>query len=86
MSKRHYLSFLLDIKLACERIFEYTKGLDEETFYNDYKTIDVVVRNLEIIGEAVKYIPEDIRESQKDIPWKKNNRFAKYFDSRIFWC
>jgi uncharacterized protein with HEPN domain len=92
MSKRNPESFLLDIKTACERIFEYTGGLNREEFIADYKTVDAVVRNLEIIGEAVKYLPPHLREKRKDIPWKKiiglrNFLIHEYFgvDELIIW-
>ena len=50
--------YLLHIRDAVNRIFEYSKGGAEE-FLRDTKTQDAVVRNLEIIGEAVKHISED---------------------------
>jgi len=46
--------FLDDIQLAMSRIAEYIKGYDFERFKKDYKTIDAVIRNFEIIGEASK--------------------------------
>ena len=45
--------------------------LQREAFENDDKTVDAVVRNLEIIGEAVKMIPESIRLAHPNIEWKK---------------
>lgn len=49
-----------DILAAIEKINEYTKGYDLQNFEGDSKTIDAVVRNLEIIGEAARHIPDDI--------------------------
>ena len=51
---RTYKMFLDDIQLAMSRIAEYIKGYDFERFKKDYKTIDAVIRNFEIIGEASK--------------------------------
>jgi len=71
MSKRDYRLFLQDILESIERIEEYTEGYDFETFTKDRKTVDAVLRNLEIIGEAAKHIPENIRMQHPEIPWKR---------------
>ncbi|ASI98811.1 HepT-like ribonuclease domain-containing protein [Thermococcus celer] len=71
MSKRDPCLFLTDILEAIERIEEYTEGYDFETFVKDRKTVDAVLRNLEIIGEAAKNIPESIREKYSSIPWRR---------------
>jgi uncharacterized protein with HEPN domain len=52
MSKREPGVLLDDIRTSISKIERYTAGLDEESFLVDEKTIDAVVRNLEIIGEA----------------------------------
>jgi uncharacterized protein with HEPN domain len=54
MSKRSSDLLLLDMKEAAEKILKYTKDLSFEDFLTDEKTIDAVVRNFEIIGEASK--------------------------------
>jgi uncharacterized protein with HEPN domain len=46
-----------------------------DEFILDNKTVDAVVRNLEIIGEAVKNLPEEIRDLRPEIEWKKVARF-----------
>ncbi len=61
MSKRSSDLLLLDMKEAAEKILKYTKGLSFEDFLADDKTIDAVVRNFEIIGEASLRIDEDFR-------------------------
>ncbi|NJF24854.1 DUF86 domain-containing protein [Thermococcus sp. Bubb.Bath] len=71
MSKRDPCLFLNDILKAIERIEEYIEGHDFETFVKDRKTVDAVLRNLEIIGEAAKNVPEDIREKYSSIPWRR---------------
>ena len=63
--------FLLDMKEAAEKILKYTKGLSFEDFLADDKTIDAVVRNFEIIGEASLRIDEDFRFEHPQIEWKK---------------
>lgn len=63
--------YLEDIAQAIEKIFTYTSKLTLKKFSKDPKTIDAVVRNLEIIGEAVKKLPHDIRSKHPDVDWKK---------------
>lgn len=68
---RNWEVFINDIKLCIKRILEYTSNLSYEEFNKDYKTYDAVLRNIEIIGEAVKNIPDEIREKYNFIEWKK---------------
>jgi len=63
--------YLEDILTASERIASYVEGYTRESFGEDPKTVDAVVRNLEIIGEAVKQVPAAIREQAPDIEWTK---------------
>jgi len=70
MSKRTDREFLSDILEAIRRIKAYIAGMAYESFLQDMKTQDAVARNLEIIGEAVKNLSEEIRERHKTIPWK----------------
>jgi uncharacterized protein with HEPN domain len=53
------------------KIGRYTAGLDEGSFLRDEKTIDAVVRNLEIIGEAVKQMPAEFKVRHSTIPWSQ---------------
>ena len=68
---RDYKVYLLDILEAISKINSYVSGLDQKQFISDSKTIDAVVRNLEIAGEAAKKLPETIRLQIKDVEWKK---------------
>ena len=68
---RDYKVYMEDILKAAEKVIKYTAGLSPEDFVRDEKTLDAVVRNLEIIGEAVKNVPEDIRKQFPHIEWKK---------------
>lgn len=52
-------------------IAEYTNGMTKDRFLEDRKTQDAVIRNLEVIGEIVKRIPDDFRSDNAHIPWKK---------------
>ncbi|MBI3609902.1 MAG: DUF86 domain-containing protein [Nitrospirae bacterium] len=68
---RDYKVWLEDILEAIQKIHEYTKGMSFKTFAADAKTLDAVVRNLEVIGEAVKKTPENVRSKHADVDWKK---------------
>jgi uncharacterized protein with HEPN domain len=63
--------YLDDIREACERIMRYSQGLDLNQFVQDEKTFDAVVRNLEVIGEAAKHIPPEVRARYPDVEWNK---------------
>jgi uncharacterized protein with HEPN domain len=72
MSEREWKLFLKDIAKSIDRVIEYTQwNNDREDFFDDYKTFDAVMRNIEVIGEAVKHIPPDIKEQYAGIQWKK---------------
>ena len=59
-----------DICDAVERIASYTTNLSREQFMDDQRTIDAVIRNLEVLGEAAKHIPAEIRAIFPEIDWK----------------
>ncbi len=90
--KRSNRLFLDDIQTAMSRIAEYIEGYDFERFKKDYKTVDAVIRNFEIIGEASKKLDDKIKEKYPDVPWKEmyylRNRVSHaYFgvDYEIIW-
>lgn len=63
--------FIDDILEAIIKIKSYTMKMDYESFIKDNKTVDAVIRNFEIIGEAAKGIPEDIRQKNHEIEWQR---------------
>ncbi|NUM73744.1 DUF86 domain-containing protein [candidate division KSB1 bacterium] len=63
--------FLTDIMQAIDAIEGFVQGLDRDQFEQDDKTVSAVIRKLEIVGEAAKVIPEEIREKYSQIPWKE---------------
>ena len=68
---RDYKVYLDDVLLAIQRIQSYTAEYTKEKFCSDLRTIDAVVRNLEVIGEAVKHIPQAVRDQKTEIEWRK---------------
>ena len=69
MSKRDPILLLNDILDSIEKIKKYTSNLTYETFIDDAKTVDAVIRNFEIIGEAANRLPEDFKDSHFGINW-----------------
>jgi uncharacterized protein with HEPN domain len=89
---RDYKAYLEDIVQAAQKINRYVSGLSVQTFSDDEKTIDAVVRNLEVIREAVRNIPEDIRDKYSKIAWRRiaglrNILIHEYFaiSTKIIW-
>jgi uncharacterized protein with HEPN domain len=68
---RDFNVYLDDILEAIARIRKYVKGLSESGFLADSKTQDAVIRNLEIIGEAARQIPEAKRAQFPQLEWRK---------------
>ncbi len=92
MSKRGDKLYFEDIINSIEKIEKYVDGMNVEEFYNDFKTIDAVVRNLSIIGEAANNLSENIKIKNPDIPWNevvgmRNKIIHEYFgvDEEILW-
>jgi uncharacterized protein with HEPN domain len=84
--------YLQDILVAMTRIAEYLEGFTFDQFKKDYKTVDAVIRNFEIIGEASRKLPDHIKENNPDLPWDemyllRNKVSHEYFgiDYEIIW-
>ncbi|RMF91419.1 MAG: DUF86 domain-containing protein [Methanobacteriota archaeon] len=92
MPERDQRLFLADIVEAIEKIERYTKGMGLENLLSDTKTMDAVVRNLEIIGEAVKNLDAKIIKAHPEVDWKgiagmRDRLTHGYFgvDPKIVW-
>ena len=71
MSRRTVPLLVEDIWEAVEKIGRYVSGLNRDAFVRDDKTVDSVVRNLEIIGEAAQRLPQNFKTQHSDIEWPK---------------
>ena len=74
---RDFEQRLDDIIESCTRVADYIEGYDLAKFEDDYKTQDAVIRQFEIIGEAVKHLPEGVKLQEPAIPWRQ---FAGFRD------
>ena len=70
MSKRDDTTILEDIRAAIDRILTYSQELEYDDFVTDIKTQDAIIRNIEILGEAVKLLSEKTKEKYPNVPWK----------------
>ena len=89
---RSYRMYLDDILISIDRISEYIENYTFIDFKRDYKTVDAVIRNFEIIGEASKNLPDELKEKYSDVPWEemyllRNKVSHEYFgvDYEIIW-
>ncbi len=76
-----YLQDILDAMLAIE---QFVEGISFDEFKTDDKTSSAVIRKFEIIGEAAKQIPEEIRNKYPLIPWKEMAGMGKFRDTSLF--
>ncbi|MBX2914431.1 MAG: DUF86 domain-containing protein [Cyclobacteriaceae bacterium] len=67
---REFRHFIDDILESIQKIEDYSLNLSEEDFQFNFEKQDAIARRLEIIGEAVKNIPVDVKNQFTDIPWK----------------
>ncbi len=69
MSPRDWMLRIRDIIQAIDHVERYTAGLSFEEFQADQKTIDAVLFNLQLIGEAARHVPEDVTSRYPQIAW-----------------
>jgi uncharacterized protein with HEPN domain len=92
MTRREHGDYLQDILDSINDIQEFLQGISFDAFLKDKKTINAVVRSIEVIGEAAKNIPESLRQRYPNIPWKRmagmrDKLIHEYFgvDLEIVW-
>ena len=62
---------MADMKACCERVAQYTSGLSREEFEKQRMAYDATLRNLELLGEAARHVPDVVRALAPDIPWRR---------------
>jgi len=67
---REWRFYLDDMIGFCERVLDFTAGIDQIQFDSDRMRFDATVRNIELIGEAATHIPTGIRQSSPGVPWR----------------
>ncbi len=92
MRPRDWRIRLEDILEAMDRVSRYTLGMSFEEFSRDARTVDAVVRNLEVIGEAARHIGPELEAQHPEVPWgrmrgMRNVLAHEYFgvDLAILW-
>lgn len=92
MSSRPITLYVTDMKEAIAKIEAYVHHMTFADFEKDSKTVDAVVRNIEVIGETAKHIPQQLRLKHVEIPWKeivgaRSKAIHEYFgiDLEILW-
>ena len=90
--KREYDDYVHDMLENAEKALFFVQGMDYDGFYTDDKAVYAVIRALEIIGEAARQIPEDIRQSNPEIQWReiaamRNKLTHEYFgvNTKVIW-
>lgn len=82
--KRDYKVYVDDILESIKLIEEYIQGKDKANFTEDVKLQDAVLRRLEIVGEAVKHIPDEIKIKYPEVEWKKISGARDIFAHEYF--
>lgn len=93
MTDRDHSDYLNDILASIHEAIEFTSEMTFEEFSGDRKTINAVIRSLEVLGEASRKIPDYIKAEAPEVPWKRmagmrNKLIHEYFgvDLEIVWA
>ena len=90
--KREYEDYLRDMLENAEKALSFVRGMNYDEFCVDDKAVYAVIRALEIIGEAARQIPENVRQSNPEIQWReitamRNKLTHEYFgvNTKVIW-
>jgi len=90
--KREYEDYLRDMLENAEKALSFVQGMDYDGFCTDDKAVYAVIRAFEIIGEAARQIPENVRQSHPEIQWReiaamRNKLTHEYFgvNTKVIW-
>ncbi len=90
--KREYEDYLRDMLENAEKALSFVQGMDYDDFCTDDKAVYAVIRAFEIIGEAARQIPEDVRQANPKIQWReiaamRNKLTHEYFgvNTKVIW-
>ena len=83
---REYRHHLEDILEFISRIRIFIQGYSQQDFVNDLKTQDAVLRNLQVIGEAARFVPREIRELHPEVEWRKIIGLRDIITHQFFYC
>ena len=90
--RRPWHLYVQDMIEFGERVCNYTDGHDQATFVSDSLIYDATIRNLELIGEAATHVPQSVRDTSPDVPWRaivglRNRLIHSYggIDNDIIW-
>ena len=93
MKHRDYTDYINDILASIQEAIEFTGGMTFDEFSRDKKTINAVIRSLEVLGEASRKIPDHLKAETPEVPWKRmagmrNKLIHEYFgvDLEIVWA
>jgi uncharacterized protein with HEPN domain len=86
--KREYADFLQDMLNNAELALDFVQGMEYDEFFEDEKSRYAVMRALEVIGEAARQIPDDVRAANPEIPWReitamRNKLMHEYFGANM---
>lgn len=84
LKKRDWKLRITDILEAMAKIEHYLGGYTRDSFLNDPLTIDAVIRNISIIGEAAAYVPGGVKKRNGSIPWDKLRKLRNYLVHEYF--